>query len=116
MELLLVFYRYDSCTGLFLNSVESAQHFPRLVHHISQRTSPPIPRSSAVRAVRRPLDVEMIAVPMPPRMRVSMSAIGSVNIRGAYQLDFVIPGIAPWWASSRRQIRQRPNFRNTDRG
>ena len=28
-----------------------------------------------------------------------------------YQLDFVIPGTAPWCASSRRQMRQSPNFR-----
>jgi hypothetical protein len=27
-----------------------------------------------------------------------------------------MPGITPWCASSRRQIRQRPNFRNTARG
>ena len=30
--------------------------------------------------------------------------------RSSYQLDFVMPGIAPWCASSRRQIRQRPNL------
>src|SRR4051794_1207722 len=34
----------------------------------------------------------------------------------SYQLDFVMPGIAPWCASSRRQIRQRPNLRKTARG
>jgi hypothetical protein len=33
-----------------------------------------------------------------------------------YQLDFVMPGITPWCARSRRQIRQRPNLRNTARG
>jgi len=27
-----------------------------------------------------------------------------------------MPGITPWCASSRRQIRQRPNLRNTERG
>jgi hypothetical protein len=27
-----------------------------------------------------------------------------------------MPGITPWWASSRRQIRQSPNFLNTARG
>jgi hypothetical protein len=32
-----------------------------------------------------------------------------------YQLDFVIPGMNPSWASSRRQIRHTPNFRYTDR-
>jgi hypothetical protein len=31
-------------------------------------------------------------------------------ICGHHEL-FVIPGTAPWCASSRRQIRQRPNFR-----
>src|SRR5215207_8523012 len=35
---------------------------------------------------------------------------------GSYQLDFVMPGMAPWWASSRRQILQRPNFLKTARG
>ena len=34
----------------------------------------------------------------------------------SYQLDLVMPGIAPWCASSRRQIRHRPNFLNTARG
>src|SRR5262245_60012928 len=33
------------------------------------------------------------------------------HLQTSYQLDFVIPGTAPWCASSRRQIRQRPNFR-----
>src|SRR5204862_7468438 len=33
-----------------------------------------------------------------------------------YQLDFVMPGMTPWCASSRRQIRQRPNLRETARG
>ena len=33
-----------------------------------------------------------------------------------YQLDFVMPGITPWCARSRRQIRQRPNLRKTARG
>ena len=27
-----------------------------------------------------------------------------------------MPGITPWWASSRRQIRQSPNFLKTARG
>ena len=27
-----------------------------------------------------------------------------------------MPGMTPWWASSRRQIRQSPNFLNTARG
>src|SRR6266511_4818904 len=34
----------------------------------------------------------------------------------AYQLDFVIPGISPSRASSRKQIRQRANFRINARG
>jgi hypothetical protein len=33
-----------------------------------------------------------------------------------YQELFVIPGITPEWASSRRQMRQRPNFLYTARG
>src|SRR4051794_9336846 len=33
-----------------------------------------------------------------------------------YQLDLVIPGMNPLWASSRRQIRQMPNLRYTARG
>src|SRR5205814_681540 len=50
------------------------------------------------------------------RMRVSMSATGSVSIVSSYQELFVMPGMTPWWASSRRQIRQSPNFLNTARG
>src|SRR5215203_4662214 len=34
----------------------------------------------------------------------------------SYQLLLVMPGIAPLWASSRRQMRHRPNFLNTARG
>ncbi len=45
------------------------------------------------------------------RMRVSMSPIGSVTMTPPHQLDFVIPGITPWWASSRRQMRHTPNLR-----
>src|SRR5207253_6089762 len=30
-----------------------------------------------------------------------------------YQLLLVMPGITPWWARSRRQIRQSPNFLKT---
>ena len=44
------------------------------------------------------------------RMRVSMSAIGSVIMR-PHQLLLVMPGTTPWCASSRRQIRQTPNLR-----
>jgi hypothetical protein len=66
------------------------------------------------------------------RMRVSISAIGSLTLttlppyitisveaavqrpfvlRGAYQLDFVTPGIRPLSACSRKQIRHMPNLR-----
>src|SRR4029078_12280904 len=34
----------------------------------------------------------------------------------SYQELLVMPGMTPWWASSRRQIRQSPNFLNTARG
>src|SRR6478736_3076020 len=73
---------------------------------------------------------------MALRMRVSMSAIGSVSIFGAYpvqtcpvqirslirtktwiyQLALRTPGIKPWSANLRKQIRQMPNFRYTARG
>src|SRR6266540_1038731 len=33
-----------------------------------------------------------------------------------YQLDLVMPGSSPAWASSRTQMRHRPNLRNTARG
>src|SRR4029077_2091310 len=36
--------------------------------------------------------------------------------RSSYQELFVMPGITPWWASSRKQMRQSPNFLNTARG
>src|SRR5712675_1657568 len=49
-------------------------------------------------------------------MRVSMSATGSVSIVSSYQELLVMPGMTPWWASSRRQIRQSPNFLKTARG
>ena len=72
----------------------------------------------------------------PLRMRVSMSAIGSVIVMAVwpfspwyppgagpaafvsesegglgYQLDLVTPGSSPRWAISRTQIRHRPNLR-----
>ena len=51
------------------------------------------------------------------RIRVSMSATGSVSIASPPTSElFVMPGMTPWWASSRRQIRQRPNLRYTARG
>jgi hypothetical protein len=45
------------------------------------------------------------------RMRVSMSAIGSVIVMAAYQLAFVTPGISPACTMTRRQIRHSPNLR-----
>src|SRR3954470_12304586 len=51
-------------------------------------------------------------------MRVSISATGSVRLiltRSPYQLALRTPGISPFKASSRKQIRQRPNFRRTAR-
>src|SRR3712207_5678383 len=35
---------------------------------------------------------------------------------GVYQEDLVMPGSSPAWAISRKQMRQRPNARNTARG
>jgi hypothetical protein len=47
-----------------------------------------------------------------------MSAIGSVIIAVVflYQLDLRTPGISPRSDFSRKQIRQRPNFRRKARG
>src|SRR5438876_10345197 len=57
---------------------------------------------------------------MPLRIRVSMSEIGSVITptynNPLYQLALTTPGISPRCASCRKQIRHRPNFRNTARG
>src|SRR5438128_824069 len=57
---------------------------------------------------------------MPLRIRVSMSEIGSVMTptynNPLYQLALTTPGISPRCASGRKQIRHRPNFRNTARG
>src|ERR1700722_18326164 len=47
------------------------------------------------------------------RMRVSMSAMGSVIVMAAYQLAFVTPGTSPACTMTRRQIRQSPNLRYT---
>ncbi len=44
------------------------------------------------------------------RMRVSMSAIGSVTLM-VYQLDFVTPGSSPCEARSRKQMRHIPKRR-----
>ena len=40
----------------------------------------------------------------------------SWSVASSHQLAFVTPGISPAWASSRRQTRQRPNLRYTERG
>ena len=49
------------------------------------------------------------------RMRVSMSAMGSVimaiSLFSSYQEALRMPGISPRSARSRRQIRQMPNLR-----
>src|SRR5574340_1839001 len=52
------------------------------------------------------------------RMRVSMSAIGSLIliIRSRYQLALITPGTSPRMANSRSLPRPRPNFLNTPRG
>jgi hypothetical protein len=50
------------------------------------------------------------------RMRVNISAMGSVIMvvgLSLYQLDLRTPGISPWSASFRKQMRQIPNFRYT---
>src|SRR5438128_1578458 len=52
-------------------------------------------------------------------MRVSMSAMGSVIVTlttPPHQLAFVTPGISPACTSSRKQMRQSPNLRYTERG
>src|ERR1700730_6552637 len=51
------------------------------------------------------------------RMRVSMSAIGSVIVMASppHHDALVTPGTSPACDSSRRQIRHRPNFRYTER-
>src|SRR5271154_7157299 len=50
------------------------------------------------------------------RIRVSMSAMGSVIVMAAYQLAFVTPGTSPACTMTRRQMRQSPNLRYTDFG
>src|SRR5215471_16010743 len=52
------------------------------------------------------------------RMRVSMSAMGSVMLMRSvsYQLALISPGISPRSAISRSLLRARPNLRNTPRG
>ena len=48
---------------------------------------------------------------MALRMRVSMSAIGSVMHAITYQLDLMTPGMSPRSARIRKQIRQSSNLR-----
>src|SRR6266702_2637430 len=52
------------------------------------------------------------------RMRVSMSAMGSVMLmrEASYQLALIRPGISPRSAISRSLLRPSPNLRNTPRG
>src|SRR5688500_7246667 len=52
------------------------------------------------------------------RMRVSMSAMGSVIViaRAPYQLALVTPGMSPACTMLRRQMRHRPNLRYTECG
>ena len=51
---------------------------------------------------------------MALRIRVNISAIGSVmkqlRLNSCYQLDLTTPGICPWSANSRKQMRHRLNF------
>src|SRR5580700_12213916 len=47
------------------------------------------------------------------RIRVSMSAMGSVIVMAAYQLAFVTPGTSPACTMTRRQMRHSPNLRYT---
>src|ERR1700727_1037977 len=47
------------------------------------------------------------------RIRVSMSAMGSVIVMAAYQLAFVTPGTSPACTMTRKQMRQSPNLRYT---
>jgi hypothetical protein len=45
------------------------------------------------------------------RIRVSMSAMGSVMVMAAYQLAFVTPGTSPACTMTRKQMRHSPNLR-----
>ena len=56
------------------------------------------PRSTLIRRVLRPLRAAAVTPP------------------ASYQLDLVTPGSRPWEASSRKQMRQTPNFRMYARG
>jgi hypothetical protein len=45
------------------------------------------------------------------RIRVNMSAMGSVMVMAAYQLAFVTPGTSPACTMTRKQMRHNPNLR-----
>jgi len=45
------------------------------------------------------------------RIRVSMSAMGSVMVMAVYQLAFVTPGTSPACTMTRKQMRHSPNLR-----
>src|SRR6516165_10463102 len=47
------------------------------------------------------------------RIRVSMSAMGSVMVMAPYQLAFVTPGTSPACTMTRKQMRHSPNLRYT---
>src|SRR2546428_25563 len=65
-------------------------------------TSPPTPSRLAWRSVITPREVVRMMTP-------------TYN-NPLYQLALTTPGISPRCASCRKQIRHRPNFRNTARG
>src|SRR4026207_1508125 len=57
------------------------------------------------------IEAESCSARLALRILVSMSAIGSVSTFSSYQLDFVMPGTAPWgagprWARPRGRVRQ----------
>ncbi len=58
---------------ILLNSQLSFRSSTGCAHQTKQMTSPPTPSSWAWRLVTTPLDVDMIAVPIPPRTRGSRS-------------------------------------------
>ena len=56
--------------------------------------------------------VDVVGVSVAGGMdRVDLVDLVEVVVDRAYQEDFVIPGIWPLWASSRKQMRQSPNLR-----
>src|SRR5574340_346723 len=79
-------------------------------------------RTRAISALIFELGIAITVCPlmMAFRTRVNKSAIGSFTLMPtsglAYQDDLVTPGIFPWRASSRKQMRQRPKRRRYPRG